>query len=72
LMQDQTAKILITAGIIAVIAGIIMLFFKDIPLGRLPGDIHIQKGNTSFYFPLTTSIIISVILSIIFFILGRK
>jgi len=72
MMQYQTAKILITAGIIAVIAGIILLFFKDIPLGRLPGDIRIQKGNTSFYFPITTSIIISLVLSVIFFILGRK
>lgn len=72
MMQEQTAKILIISGIAAVIAGLVLIFFKDIPLGRLPGDIHIEKGNTSFYFPITTSIIISVILSIIFFIAGRK
>ena len=71
-MQDQTAKILIAAGIAAVIAGVILMFFKDIHLGSLPGDIRIQKGNTSFYFPITTSIIISLVLSVIFFILGRK
>ena len=70
--MDQAAKILIAVGCVAVAAGIILLFFKDIPLGRLPGDIHIQKGNTSFYFPVTTSVIVSVILSLIFFILGKK
>lgn len=72
MMQDFNGKILIAGGIAAVIAGVILVFFKNIPLGRLPGDFHIHSGNTDFYFPLATSIIISVILSLIFYLVGRK
>ena len=71
-MPEQTGKILIISGIILIIAGVFFLFGKNIPLGRLPGDISVQKDNFSFYFPITTSIIISIILSLIFFLAGRK
>lgn len=66
-------KVLIITGIILIIAGALFLFVNKIPfLGRLPGDIAVQKKNFSFYFPLTTCIIISIILSLIMWLLGRK
>jgi hypothetical protein len=65
--MQQLAKYIVLIGIILVIAGIIMYFFgnKLNWLGRLPGDIRIEKENFSFYFPITTMIIISVILTIL-------
>lgn len=60
-------KMLIITGVLFVAAGLVLIFADKIPyLGRLPGDIYIKKENFSFYFPLTTSIIISIILTIIF------
>ena len=41
-------------------------------IGRLPGDIHIQRGNFSFYFPLATSLLLSVVLSLILYLLRRR
>jgi cobalamin synthase len=50
-----------------------LTFLGRIPwLGRLPGDIHVQRGNWSFYFPLATSLLLSVVLSLLFYILGRR
>lgn len=66
-------KILVVFGIIMIVVGGLFMFGSKIPfIGRLPGDIIIQKKNFSFYFPITTSIIISIILSIIMWLLGRK
>jgi len=65
-------KMLIAVGIILVLIGSIMYFTKGIPfLGKLPGDIHIKRENFSFYFPLGTSILISIILSIILYLIHR-
>jgi len=59
-------KLLIICGILLLIAGLFMLFFEKVPLiGKLPGDIYIKRGNFSFYFPITTGIIISIIISIL-------
>jgi len=59
-------KLLITIGIIIIVAGLIISFMPKIPyLGKLPGDIHIKRKNFTIYFPLTTSIIVSIIASII-------
>jgi len=74
-MGDLSAfgKILIFFGIIMVFVGGLFLFGNKIPfIGRLPGDIAIQKKNFSFYFPITTSIIISIILSLILWLLSKK
>ncbi len=66
-------KILIFFGIILVIAGILLTFAGKIPwFGKLPGDIYIKKANFTFYFPLATSILLSIILSIAMFFIGRK
>jgi hypothetical protein len=71
--MEQIGKILIIIGVISVLVGLVFILGAKIPfLGRLPGDICIKKDNFSFYFPLTTSIIISIILSFIFWIFRPK
>jgi hypothetical protein len=66
-------KILIIIGlVIAGIGGLILLGGKIPWIGRLPGDFYYKGNNFSFYFPLATSIIISIILTIILMFIGRK
>lgn len=66
-------KIFIVLGIILIIIGGLFILGGKIPfLGRLPGDIAIQKKNFSFYFPITTCIIISIIFSLIMWLLRRR
>ena len=64
---------LVMLGIaLVVIGGIVMLLGRTgLPLGRLPGDILYRGKNTTFYFPLASSILISVVLSIVLFLIGR-
>ncbi len=64
-------KTLIGLGGFLVIVGLIIVLGNRLGLGRLPGDIFIQKGNFSFFFPVVTSILISIILTIIFNLLRR-
>lgn len=67
------AKVLIFIGIILIGAGLFLTFFDKIPfLGKLPGDIFIKRKNFSFYFPITTSILISLILTLILRICSKK
>lgn len=69
---NQFGKILIFAGIFIVVIGLLMLAGNKIPwLGKLPGDIYIKKENFTFYFPIVTSILISLILSLIFYLLRK-
>jgi len=66
-------KLLITLGLLLVIVGVIMLLAGRIPwLGRLPGDIHFRGKDWEFYFPLGTSIVISVVLTLILWLLNRR
>ena len=65
------ARALIITGIILVLIGIFWPWLNRLPLGQLPGDIVIQRENFSFYFPLTTMILASVVLSLIFWIFSR-
>ena len=70
---NPLGKMLIFFGIILILIGGAILLAGKVPwIGRLPGDIFIQKKNFTFYFPLATSIIISIILTLIFSILGRR
>ena len=62
-------KLLLIAGLI--IAGIGLLMMAGIPFGRLPGDIVIRKGSGTFYFPLVTCILLSIILTILLSVLRR-
>lgn len=72
-MFDSFGKTLIVVGVLLIIVGIVFYFGgKFLSLGRLPGDIHIQKENYSFHFPIVTSIVLSVILTIILNIISRR
>lgn len=66
------AKFLIIAGIILLVTGLIMLFAPKFPFpGRLPGDIVIDKGNFKMFIPITTSILISIVLSLILYFINK-
>ena len=71
-MTDM-GKVLIVAGALAIMAGLgfVLLGRAHVPLGRLPGDIVYRGKNTTFYFPLATSILISVVLSLVLYLVGR-
>jgi hypothetical protein len=70
--MGDLAKTIIVLGIILVITGLVLLVMSKTTLpGRLPGDIVINKEHFTFYFPLATSIIISVIISLIFYLIGK-
>lgn len=65
-------KILVIIGIILIIVGVIMMYSDKMGfLGRLPGDITIEKKNFSFHFPLMTSILLSILLSFIIYIIQK-
>ncbi|HEX7075640.1 MAG TPA: DUF2905 domain-containing protein [Hyphomicrobiaceae bacterium] len=65
------ARLLILAGIVLIAAGIIWLVAERVGLGRLPGDIVIERGNVRIYIPLMTMLIISVVLSIVMWLINR-
>lgn len=68
----ELGKTLIIIGVVAIISGALLLLSGKLPwLGRLPGDIAIKNENFSFHFPLTTCILISVVLSFILWLLRR-
>ena len=62
-------KTLVLIGV--VIAGLGLLIMVGVPIGRLPGDFQVKRGSFSFYFPLATSIILSVILTLVFALFRR-
>jgi hypothetical protein len=66
-------RLLIVTGLLLVLAGLAVTFGGRLPmrLGRLPGDIAIHGKNSSFYFPVTTCIVLSVVLSLVMWILRR-
>ncbi len=70
----DVGKILVWIGAILLVAGLgLMLLGKSgIPLGKLPGDIVYRGKNSTVYFPLATSIVVSVVLSLVLYLIGRK
>jgi hypothetical protein len=66
-------RMLITAGIVLVIVGLIVMFGERLPLrlGRLPGDIELRGKNSVFYFPLMTCVLLSVVLSLVMWLLRK-
>ena len=71
--MGDLGKSIIAIGIILIVVGVIMTVAGKIPgVGKLPGDIFVKKGNFSFYFPLTTCILLSVILSVIAFLFNKR
>jgi hypothetical protein len=68
----QIGKLLIGFGIAIVLIGILLSFSDRIPwLGKLPGDVVIKKENFSFYFPITTCLVISLVISLIVFLIDK-
>lgn len=71
--MNEVGKFLILIGIVTIVIGLLLMMVGKIPfIGRLPGDIIIEKRNFVFYFPLGTSILLSIILSLIFYLLSKK
>ena len=68
-MTQEFGKVLIVIGALALVAGLFLTFNWKIPfLGKLPGDIKIERENFTFYFPVVTSIILSILLTLIFYL----
>ncbi len=73
--MNDFAKTLIFFGVVLIAAGLFVSLFGKISgfgIGRLPGDIYIRKGSFTFYFPLTTSLLLSLLLTLVFTIFGRR
>jgi hypothetical protein len=62
-------KLLVVVGLLIVAAGLLILL--GVPIGRLPGDLYFRRGNTTVYIPLVTSILVSVVLSLVLWLLRR-
>ncbi len=75
--MSELGKILLGFGLLLVILGAVLLVAGNLSgkvpwLGRLPGDIYIERDNWKFYFPLATGILISIVLTLIFSLFGRR
>jgi thiosulfate reductase cytochrome b subunit len=65
-------KILIIIGLVLVVTGLLLQYSNKIPfLGKLPGDIRIERENVSFYIPIATSVLLSIILTIILYLVNK-
>jgi hypothetical protein len=63
---EQIGKLMIVGGLAIIIVGLFLTFGNKIPLiGRLPGDVFIQRGNFRFYFPIVTGLILSIVLTVL-------
>ncbi len=70
--MGEMAKIIIMIGVVLVLTGLAILFFQKVPfLGKLPGDILIEKKNFTFYLPFSTSIVVSIIVSLILCLISK-
>jgi hypothetical protein len=65
------ARLLIVLGIALVVAGALWPWLSRLGIGRLPGDIVFKRGDVTFYFPIVTSLILSLVLTVIFWLIGR-
>ncbi|HEX9822223.1 MAG TPA: DUF2905 domain-containing protein [Methylomirabilota bacterium] len=71
--MSELGRALIVLGIVVVVLGVVLVLFDRVPwIGRLPGDIHVQRGNWTFYFPLGTSILLSIVLTLVLWLIGRR
>jgi hypothetical protein len=71
--MTDLGKLLIVFGVMLLVAGMVLFALgrTSLPLGRLPGDIVYRGKSTTFYFPLATSVLVSVVLSIVLYLVGR-
>ena len=66
-------RLLLVAGLVLAGIGLLFMVAGRLPfVGRLPGDIYVQRGNFTFYFPLVTSILLSILLTVLFNVFGRR
>ena len=71
--MTDVGKIFLFFGVMLVVLGVLFLFLgrSGLPIGRLPGDFLYRGKNTTFFFPFTTSIVLSVVLSLVLYVIGR-
>jgi hypothetical protein len=71
--MTDIGKLLLVLGLVVAAAGLVFMLLgkTNLPLGRLPGDILYRGKHTTFYFPLATSILLSVVLSLVLYLIGR-
>jgi hypothetical protein len=71
--MSDLGKLLVVVGAVVIVAGLVLMLLgrANVPLGRLPGDIVYRGKNSTFYFPLATSILVSVVLSVVLYLIGR-
>ena len=71
--MNDLGRSLVVMGLVVALVGVVLMLAGRVPwLGRLPGDTYVQRGNWSFYFPLMTSIVVSVVLTLLFWLFGRR
>ena len=71
--MNELGKLLIVFGVVVALVGVVLVTMGRVPwLGRLPGDIHVERGNWSFHFPIVTSLLLSLVLTLIFYLIGRR
>jgi len=66
------SRILMVIGVVVALVGVAWPWLSKLPLGRLPGDIRVERPGFSFYFPLMTSILVSVVVSLVLWLVRRK
>lgn len=71
-MGNPLGRLMIIAGVALIIGGLLVSFGDRLPLGRLPGDIVWKRGNFTAYFPLATSILLSLLLTLLLWFFNRK
>ncbi len=71
--MTDLGKLLIVVGIVLLVAGVLLVVLgrTNLPVGRLPGDLIYRGKNATFYFPLATSLLVSLLLSIVLYVVGR-
>ena len=70
--MGEMARLIIIVGIVLIVIGLVVLGIQKLPfLGKLPGDIIIKRENFTFYFPLATSIIISILISLVLYLVSK-
>ena len=71
--MSEIGKLLIVVGVLIAVIGVVIVLAGRLPwIGQLPGDIYVRRGNFTFYFPLATSILVSTVLTLVFWLFGRR
>jgi hypothetical protein len=71
--MTDVGKLLLVFGLVIAAVGAVLMLIGRVPwIGRLPGDIYIERDNWTFYFPLATSLLLSVVLTLVFWLVGRR